>query len=105
MFKKIMLLFKSSWLCSTITKTVDGISASLNVLQYIRTQVEGSEVGDTINSVLVDVEAFLTSVQSSLQTITSYTCGSTIEIKAKSEVSIEDSVADLRRITDNLKKS
>lgn len=101
MFNKIKLFFKTAWLCGIVTKTLDGITATLNVLKYVRDQVEGSEVGDLVLETILDVEKFLESVQDSLVRVSSYVCSKPVVV-TQANKSIEDSIADLRKITNDL---
>jgi len=101
MFKRILSFFKAPWICSVITKTITGIAATLVVLTYIVAQVEGSEVGDKISSVVGEVSGFLESALEALQKATGFICGE-VDIEVSS-MSLDTALDRLGSVSKELK--
>lgn len=101
MIKRIITFIKAPWICSVVTKTVQGISSVLVVLKFAREQIEGSEAGDNAIKIIAEVEGFLEVALKTLKKTTGFICGSTdVEVKTQS---LDDAIKTLSSVTKELK--
>lgn len=106
MFKRlniIMLLFKANWFCQVITKLVIGLSSSITILNYVINELDGSPLGEKINSYLTSMIDMAQSALKPLTTVSDLVCGKAVTEGVKAQ-SIESALADMQSATEDLKE-
>jgi len=105
MIKRILLLFKATWLCETVVKINTGIVSANVIIDYVITQVDGSLVGDKITDILGEVKKFLESIQGTVDVIQDFTCGAPQEPIAASSLNIDSALDNIKKITHDLNEA
>lgn len=103
MFKRILALIRAPWICSIVTKTVTGLSAAIVVLNYVKEQIGGSEVGDKIVPTIEKVTELVNSILAALTKVGNVLCGS-MPVQV-SIASVDDAVNVIDRISTELRNS
>ena len=101
MFNKLKLLFKSSWLCSVVTALVTGLSSFIVIVDYVISQIEGSELGNKVIGYLETGKAFADSALNILIKVSGFVCARKIVLEAKKK-GIETALQDLENSTNTL---
>lgn len=108
MIKRILTFIKVPWVCDVVTKTVIGVVSALTVVRYIQKQVDGSEVGEKIGKILVEVEGFLVSASGILNQVSDLFCGkANVQVKNHETEDVDTALNVLSSISkelDDLKK-
>lgn len=101
MLKRIISFIKAPWLCEIVSKVATGVASALTVINFIKEQVDGSEVGEKVVETLTDVAEFLTAALDILNKASEFLCGN--EVQANSVEDIDEAIINLKATSASLK--
>jgi hypothetical protein len=103
MFKKLLAFFQLKKYCAIFSKVLLGLSSVLAVITYLKSEVEGSEVGTKITPYLDKVAASVGAFNNGLTVIVGVVCPDAATVSTKAN-NLDEALAELDDITADLNK-
>jgi len=96
--KRIIALFKFTWLCTIVNKGIQSLAEAVNALEEIRKLVEGSPLGEKVLPYINALLNFVSSLKMALDSIALLVCDVAIVIpEAKTTKSTIDTLNKLSK--------